>query len=307
LNFPRVRDVVSSKALQNSMSIRGSYHGSASAQPCGSRGSLLGEALSSQHIEEFWGEKLTLSPTSSRLDEGFSGSPMDEDEDLLGPPQTLKALESAVQTFSYTLEELVESAYVFFERQKAPVVVSSGPRGTRWNRQPVLPRVVNTDALHWNPMYTNGGEEGHAFTLFHQREKVATIEVTNSRVVVVHATYSPAALDAGLIHPSTRLVFERTHPQQLADLLDEVAGDDDQLYLPVGEILLGKSLDRVPLRVLNKEHHSSTEARRVWLETRSFLRSMQRHVVRGIESQNQSEFLRVGATEIPNSKLDMML
>ena len=289
------------------MSIRHSNHGSASVKPCGSRGSLLGEALSSHHIEEFWGEKLTLSPTSSKLDEGCSGSAMDEDEDVLGPPQTLKALESAVQTFSYTLQELVESAYVFFERQKSPVLVSDGPRGTRWNRYPVLPRVVNADAVLWQPMYTNGGEEGHAFRLHNEHEHVATIEVTPSRVVVAHGTYSPAALDAGLINSATRLVFDRTHPQQLAELLDEVSVDDDMLYLPVGEILLGKALDRVPMRVHNKEHTSATEARRVWLETRSFLKSMQSHVISGIQNHNKSEFARASVTEIPNAKLDILL
>jgi hypothetical protein len=229
---------------------------------------------------------------------------------LLGEPLSkLKALESAVQTFSYSTAEVVGCGYLFFERQRAPVVVSSGVEGPRLNRDPVLPRMVNVDSIEWKPMLTNAGEEGHSYCLFHEGEHVASIEVTAPRVIIVHSTYSPTALEAGLVDPATRLAFDRSHPEQLDGLLDDVLMDDDMVYLPVSEVLLGKALDRIPLRVSAKDHPSASEARRVWLETRSFLRCMQRSVVMGIKNQNRLEFERAGVTdaEIPDSNLDILL
>jgi hypothetical protein len=222
----------------------------------------------------------------------------------------LTALESAVQTFSYTAAELVGCAYVFFERQREPVIVSSsGTRGPRVNLDPVLPRMVNVDAVVWKPMITNAGEEGHSYALAYGGEHVASIEVTASRVIIVHCTYSPSVLDAGLVDPATRLVFERSHPQQLQGLMDDVLVDPDMIYLPVSEVLLGKALDRIPLRVAANDHPRATEARKVWMHTRDFLRSMQSSVIRGITNHNKLEFERAGVsrTEILNINLQILL
>jgi hypothetical protein len=227
---------------------------------------------------------------------------------LAEPMRKLKSLDSAVQTFSYTDAELARCAYMFFERHVKPVIVSDSVKyGTRLNRDPILPKMVNVDTITWNPMITNAGEEGHSYSLVHEGERVASIEVTCSRVIVVHSTYSPAALDASLISPSTRLVFERSHPEKLHAVVDEVRKDDDLIYLPVSEVLLGKALDRIPLRIDHKEHPSASEARRVWLDTRSFLKSMQKDVVLGIQHQNNMELTRTDATEINDTGLYFLL
>lgn len=237
--------------------------------------------------------------------------PMYVQDTRVGEPiiSKLKALESAVQTFSYTDAELAGCAYVFFERQREPVVVSSsGIHGPRLNRDPVLPRMVSVDTIVWKPMITNAGEEGHSYALIYEKEHVASIEVTASRVVIVHNTYSPSALEAGLVDPATRLVFERNHPQQLEALLDDVAVDDDMIYLPVAEVLLGKALDKTPLRMTAKDHPCATDARKVWLDTRAFLRSMQSSVIRGVINHNKTEFERAGVTgtEISDTNLEFL-
>jgi hypothetical protein len=279
------------------------------------RGSIFGEALHSRHVGDFWGQTLSVSPpTSGRLDPSNpldDLSPMDEDGDemLLGEPfSKLKALESAVHTFAYSMDEMASCAYMYFERPNTSVTVSTGKDGPRLNREPVLPRMVNIDALYWKPMLTNQGEEGHSYGLVHDGEHVASIEVTAARVVVVHQTYSPAALEAGLVDPATRLVFDRSHPQQLAGLVDDVMLDSDMLYLPVGELLLGRAFERIPLRVDAKEHPLSRDARRVWMETRTFLRSMQHDVIRGIRNHNSLEFARCGvcAGEVADTDISIL-
>ena len=139
---------------------------------------------------------------------------------------------------------------------------------------------------------------------------VAAIEGRAPRGIIVHRPSSPAALEAGLVDPATRLAFDRSHPEQLAGLLDDVLVDDDMVYMPVSEVLLGKALDRIPMRVSAKEHPRASEARRVWVETRACLRSMQRSVVMGIKNQNRVEFERAGVvadTEIPDNNLDILL
>eukprot|EP00966_Prymnesium_polylepis_P211397 4895610-Prymnesium_polylepis.1 len=282
--------------------------------PCGNRGSIFGEALHSRHVGGLWGQTLSLSPpTSDMLQSETSADTvaMDKDDECASagePISKLKALDSAVQTFSYTAAELSGCAYMFFECQRETVIVSSSAiHGPRLNRDPVLPRMVSVDTIVWKPMITNAGEEGHSYALAHEGEHVASIEVTASRVVVVHSTYNPAALEAGLVDPATRLVFERSHPKQLNELLDDVVMDDNIIYLPVSEVLLGKALDRIPLRVSSKDHPRSADARKIWMETRHFLRSMQSSVIRGIRNHNSLEFERAGVTETEINDVDLEL
>lgn len=279
--------------------------------PCTSNhGSIFGTAL---QVQDLWTQTLSLSPPKSGriVDATYVLQPMEEEIGSLGDsPRShhqLGDLESAVQTFSYTAAELAGCGYLFFERQKDAVVVSSGSKGHRRNREPVLPRIVNVDAVSWRPMITNAGEEGNSYALKHEGEHVASIEVSSATVVIVHSTYSQMALEAKLIDPATRLAFNRNHPQQLATLVDDVMLDDDLLYLPLSEVLLGRALDRIPLKVEFNDHPGAPEARRVWLQTREFLRSMQRDVVRGVQFHNRTEFERVGATELEDVHLDFLL
>jgi hypothetical protein len=235
---------------------------------------------------------------------GTEDDRMDVETESACAASILQPLESAVQLFSYTTAELVGCAYVYFEQSKTPVVVSNGALGPRYNRNPVLPRLVNVDAIEARQMITNLGEEGYSYALFFEGDHVASIEVTSGRVVIVHQTYSPLALEAGLIDPATRLVFERLHPRQLSGLMDDMTLDDDLVYLPTSEIMLGRALERIPVR-----NCKGSEARRVWIETKAFLRSMQSDVIRGVQRQNSTEFCRVSvkSSEMVSTDLSLLL
>ena len=287
------------------MSIRATVLQQSFSVPCGNTGSIFGEALKTRHVVGLWGQTLSLSPqTSGILDAAGSPDrlvPMDEDDNettiTSDSVSKRKPLESAIQTFSYTAAELASCAYVFFERQRQPVIVSSGVQGPRFNRDPVLPRAVYVDTVLWNPMLCNSGEEGHSFALSYEGHHSSSVEVTSSRVIIVYGTCSPSALEAGLVDPATRLCFGRDHPQELDRVLDDVLMDDDVVFLPLSEVMLGRALDKIPLRVTHNDHPLAADARKVWVETKSFLRSMQSSVVKGITNQNRLEFKRVGVSE----------
>jgi hypothetical protein len=116
-------------------------------------------------------------------------------------------------------------------------------------------------------------------------------------------------LEAGLVDPATRLVFERNHPCELKQLLREVEADDDMIYLPVADVLLGKAFDRIPLRIAVQNHPNAPQARRTWIETKEFLKSMQPLVIEGRHKHNKSEFerARVQPDELKHMCLDFLL
>jgi mRNA-degrading endonuclease YafQ of YafQ-DinJ toxin-antitoxin module len=289
----------------------------------GDLGSMFGEALNHRHLTCVRGSGGTQSV--SQLNDKKSHSDVFSDCSSLKQHSVFErvsenaavpvaanrmSLESAVQTFSYCISDFVECAYVFFEHSKDRVLVSSScVDGPRYNCRPVLPRAVYVDSVTWNPMICNFGEEGHSYALFHDGQHVASIEVTRSRVVICHSSYSPAALDARLIDPATRLVFRRDHPKILEQVLNNVERDESIVYLPVSEVLLGNMLDKVPLKVMFRDHPLSCNARRVWVETKVFLRSMQALVVYGIKNHNKLEFARVGVndTEIHDVPLELLV
>ena len=247
-------------------------------------GSIFGPAV------QIWSPMCLTPPTSPEEVVDFTM----EEFTMTEPLSKLPALESAVQLFLVEQEELFACAYVFFSKSRQTSIISEGSVGPRLNRDPIVPHIVHAGMVVAVPVLSATGEEGTAFNLVDE-EVVASVEVYSQTVVVVHASYSPVAARAGQVPASTRLVFGREHHEQLLQLLSEVEADDDLLYAPMTEILVGKGLDRLPLR-------GNDEQRRLWSDTKDFFRTMNGMVVRGIERHNQNEFRRagVGRGELPS-------
>jgi hypothetical protein len=208
----------------------------------------------------------------------------------LGEPYTkLRPIESAVLTWGIDLSDYFGAAYVYFEIAPKPIVVSEA-LGPRLCNEAVLPRIVMADSITWIPIMTNTGAEGHGFILWNDGTQQAMIEATGNEIVVVHSTYSPMAVEAGLVAASTRLCFGPEHVKQLTELIDEVRLDDDLVFLPATELLSGRALQKIPLRVdANVPDEIADEARRIWMQTKSFLRSMNVPVLSGISNHNRIE------------------
>lgn len=216
--------------------------------------------------------------------------------------ERVKPLSSAIHTWGVSEEEMHAAAYVYFEESTGEVVASNTQKGIRLSKGAVLPKPVFADAVCWLPLLTETGERGYAFALKLHGETQATIEAFSSRIVVAHASYSPLSVESGLTSPSTRLVFEQQHVDQLTDVVSNVASDEELGYLPNGELLVGRGMDRLVLRRRRGTSASADddEAHRVWAACKTRLRSLNSLVVRGIEIQNQREFL---LAEIPPKEI----
>ena len=259
--------------------------------PSRNKGSIFGDAI---RLESLW-TPMAISPPRSP---SFSTPPTEAAPDPVRLPIDHFALEKTkwmrpvndvVHVFALEPEELYAVALIWFEVSPEPVLLSN--RG-RLSRNAVLPRTVFADELVWSPILDADGAESHAFELRADGfERQCVVEVVGGRIVVVQSQYSPLAVMGGLVSPSTRLVFEAGHREQLERLVDQVKSDpDDQVYVPTSEILLGRGLDRLTLS------GGTSEARRVWAETKRTLQSMNTHVVQGIHDRNTSEFLDVGVS-----------
>lgn len=260
-------------------------------QPDQTRGSLYGDAFG---VRDIW-SSMAVSPQQSPA----SSPPTDpvvthdatcSDLDMYEHQTRLTHVESAVLTWKVDLDEYYGAAYVFFELSSTPVVLSE-TLGTRMCVQPVLPQVVYADAISWQPIVTNTGIQGHGYVLSLEGTVQAMVEVVGGELVVCHSSYSPIGVECGLVSPSTRLCFGPQHPEQLERLVDDVAMDGELVFLPVNEMLAGRVLERLPLRV-DAPDGVATEARRIWAETRAFLRSMNSTVLHAIDNHNRVELER---------------
>lgn len=260
--------------------------------PCSSRnkGSIFGDAL---RLESLW-TSMAISPPRSP---SFSTPPTEAAPDPVRLPMDHFALEKTkwmrpvndvVHIFALEPEELYSCALIWFEVSPEPVLLSN--RG-RLSRSAVLPRTVFADELVWSPILDADGAEGHAFELRAENERQCVVEAVGGRIVVVQSQYySPLAVMSGLVSPSTRLVFEEGHREQLERLVSDIQSDPDQVYVPTSEILLGRGLDRLTLS------GGTSEARRVWTEIKRTLQSMNTNVVQGISDRNTAEFRDVNVS-----------
>lgn len=248
-------------------------------------GSIFGAAL------QLW-DPMSLTPPQSPEE----GSDVGIDDLVLCEASTrLPVMESVVQLFMVEEEELFACVYVYFSKGTQTATVSTGHLGPRLNRMPVVPHVVHADMVVAGPVLSSNGEEGTVFSLIDEDGKVAEFEVYAETIVVVHSSHSAMAVRARQLPESTRLVFGRHHHCQLREMLADVHSDDDLMYIPTTEILIGKGMDRLPLR-------GNDEERVLWSATKAFFKGMNETVMLGVERQNKLEFTRtaVQKDELPS-------
>lgn len=189
------------------------------------------------------------------------------------------------------------AAYIFFEEARDDVVAWQQSGGiSRLSKGAVLPQPVFADVLRWSPLLSETGERGFAFSLLLEGEPQTTIEVIESQIVVVHNSFSPLSVEANLVSASTRLVFDGNHQEELQRVVDSVLKDEELGYLPTGEILVGRGLDRLVLRRRGGEGCQDDEAQRAWNVTKTRLRNMNAAVIAGIDAQNKRELRAAGVS-----------
>jgi hypothetical protein len=188
-----------------------------------------------------------------------------------------------VHVHGVSSDDLAACALVYFEDAGEEILASP----TRRSLGAVLPRLVFADTIGWHPIVAPDGARGLAFTLRLQGEVQATVEVIGERICVLQAAYSALAIEAGMASPASRLVFDITHAEELAAVIESVRADDELGFLPNTELLVGRALDRIPLRGWGVA--GDLEARELWKHTRERLRRTNPLVAAGISLQNQRE------------------
>lgn len=192
-------------------------------------------------------------------------------------------------------------ALVVFEHDLGnTITLQSHPRRVGC-ADPVLARPVEVDSISAQPMM-HDQHTGYVFHLCFRGTCVCRVEVVASqpnvrpvleRVAVVQSSFSPMAVEAGLVDRSSMLVYDRpsSHLQTLTRLKTAMTSDPELCYVPTSECCVTARLDALHLDT------DDFTARRVWYCTRQFLGSMSKisadctdlHATREIERVQASE------------------
>jgi len=199
-------------------------------------------------------------------------------------------------------------AYAYFERDAGTSTISSPGGNIVLNNNPVVPRAVVSDSVEWTPILSSCGEKGHKFLLSNGGVVQAHIEVflyddenasSINRVLLVHGLYSCFAHVAKLIDRHSILEFNsiKEHIKKLHNTMSSI--DDDSIYLPLNEIIVGESLaptnphslaTTVPSHL--KSHPHAAIAPGVWENTKTQLHQLSSVATNCIHQHNTEEFTR---------------
>jgi len=206
-------------------------------------------------------------------------------------------LEAAVQTFLVEEEDLFAATYIFFEHSNRTCLVSQSRGAERINQRAVLPHLVTADRVESGSVLSPDGELGSLFRMFEGDEAVASVEVYDDRVVVVHASFSRDAVDAGAVPMSTRLEFRADHERRMREAMEETEIDTELTYIPLTEVLWGNRARKLVV---------GGQGGAVWQNVCDFFSGINGTVVRAIERHNEHEFASacVPPWELPRSRLE---
>ena len=204
--------------------------------------------------------------------------------------------------------------YCFFRRDEEAVVQTKGPGGQLLrNFGPVFAKAVHCDAVVWTPLLGDDGSVGHCFVLEFRGVQKARVEsffgddasATSppTRIAVVNALCTPMAMAAKLVDKGSMVEFSPPcrHASKLKNLLDTLQSStrDDELYLPIKELMLGPALRHgcfeklLQLPTHLKEHSHSEHAVRSWERTVDALHAISDETRRGVTWHNRRELARV--------------
>jgi len=298
----------------NSMSVRSSESERArKVQDISGVGSLLGAPVSTELWDRLSGSPVLRSTTPSEVPSlCFERSDSVNDMEVDMSELSISGGESGgiiLDSVIHVHELPSVFAYAYFERD-AGVCILNSPGGTRVaNSNPVVPRVVVSDAVLWLPLISSNGQTGHKFLLTKDGVVQAHIEVfldnenasSLSRVLLVHGLYSNFAHVAKLIDKHSILEFNsiQSHIEKLYETMSSIT--EDAMYLPVNEVLVGLSLSptssdslqaSVPDQLASHPHASVVSM--VWKDTKEQLHQLSSLVTNCIHQHNTFEFTRAG-------------
>jgi len=204
-------------------------------------------------------------------------------------------------------------------------LLQSHPRRLRV-RGVVTPRTVTARSLTWRPLIDAGEVVGVVFLLGSGRDDdddakpaarargrgtdaVARIEVRAAppgaaalgSVAVVQSSYSPLAMASGMADPSSYLLYPNpeAHLASMREVRAQLQRGEDVGYVPARELCVTSAFDRLVLRANPAETGEQNDAaRRAWLDTKQFLKTLSALTADSVTAYNAAEIDRVGAFEL---------
>ena len=196
-------------------------------------------------------------------------------------------------------DELDEFVLMCFERVHGSkgMIAPNGKRIHNWN--PVVPMLINADAVKWCPLLDSRGNNGHRFVLNRHGVEQAKIEVFTTsadivKIVVVHSMHTRLAHHSGAVANCSILKFAT--PAQHVEKLRAVVNNSDTMYLPVKELVVAAAFHALPLECACgfESHASASVAGGVWHATKQALETISALTRTHIDAHNRAEFRRVG-------------
>lgn len=233
----------------------------------------------------------------------------------LGGEREVPLLESVCPTWAYDVGQ--DTALILFDQEAAgTMTVRSTPRRVH-NRDPVTAKPIVADRVVWKPMLdAETGTTGHVFQLCKHGAIACRIEVTLHdgdaeqptlrRVAIVQASYTPLAVASGIADRSSLLVYDQpdAHLDTLRGVHRSLQTDSELGYAPVSECCVTAHFDRLsPCLPSVTDRSGGTDqqtARRAWVATKAFLKSMSSLTADCIDRYVETEIERTGAHELKN-------
>jgi len=186
--------------------------------------------------------------------------------------------------------------YAYFDREAGAVPFSAHGSCVQ-NFRPVRARPVRCDNVAYAQSVSNYGACGHRFSLSYNNTPTATIEAFETvageidQLLITHAMHSPIGVMAGLIDKSTFLQFcsPENHIAKLERLVFNL--EEDQVYLPLNELVVGAAIDTVTL-----SGEQCERACRAWDVVLRTMRRVSELAWLGVVSHNARELARTRAT-----------
>ena len=212
-------------------------------------------------------------------------------------------------------------------------LLQSHPRRLRV-RGLVTPKPVAARSLTWRPLADAGEVVGVVFVLGSGRDEddeasddtkpaarargrgtdaVARIEVrsaaaaqgaTLGSVAVVQSDYSPLAMASGMADPSSYLLYPdpEAHLASMREVRAQLKRGEDVGYVPSRELCVTSAFERLVLRANPAASGEQNDvARRAWLDTKQFLKTLSELTADSVTAYNAAEIDRVGAFELKHA------
>lgn len=257
------------------------------------------------------GSPIVRSTTPSEapsLNSDFGDHMNDVNTDMLELNISTEVERMALDSVVHVHELPPSFAYAYFERESGLSFLNA-PNGQKVaNNNPVMPRVVTADVVLWMPVVSVTGDTGHRFLLVEEDVTQAHIDIflgrdnqhSGDRIVIVHGLHSNFAHTAKLVDNNSIIEFNsiQSHVEKLHKTMLTI--NEDEMYLPVNEILIGSllSLSNTTQLELNvpkqfASHPRAIFAAPVWRQTLQQLSYLSSLVTNCVQLHNNTEFARV--------------